>query len=162
MVRAGKKLHNTKNESVKWVSVCVSRPDVSHSAYKTLAYQVSFPQNPSVIMARIQLRRVVDNVVLSHFSFAGMKTSASMDGSDNKKTRHKLKKFLTRRPTLQSVRDKGYIKGTGEQPAPLRSTDQWKTGLHLEGLNDVRQKPSLFFLSWIESQKAQGGSASPP
>ncbi|XP_076600867.1 rho GTPase-activating protein 12-like isoform X3 [Chaetodon auriga] len=39
-----------------------------------------------------------------------MKTSASMDGSDNKKTRHKLKKFLTRRPTLQSVRDKGYIK----------------------------------------------------
>ncbi|XP_070700762.1 rho GTPase-activating protein 12-like isoform X2 [Pempheris klunzingeri] len=39
-----------------------------------------------------------------------MKTSASMDGSDNKKTRHKLKKFLTRRPTLQAVRDKGYIK----------------------------------------------------
>ncbi|KAM6990227.1 rho GTPase-activating protein 12-like isoform 2-T2 [Tautogolabrus adspersus] len=39
-----------------------------------------------------------------------MKNSASMDGSDNKKTRHKLKKFLTRRPTLQSVRDKGYIK----------------------------------------------------
>uniref|UniRef100_A0A8C4HMN7 Rho GTPase-activating protein 12 n=1 Tax=Dicentrarchus labrax TaxID=13489 RepID=A0A8C4HMN7_DICLA len=39
-----------------------------------------------------------------------MKTSTSMDGSDNKKTRHKLKKFLTRRPTLQSVRDKGYIK----------------------------------------------------
>ncbi|XP_030015631.1 rho GTPase-activating protein 12-like [Sphaeramia orbicularis] len=41
-----------------------------------------------------------------------MKTSSSMDGSDNKKTRHKLKKFLTRRPTLQAVRDKGYIKGT--------------------------------------------------
>uniref|UniRef100_A0A8C4HM08 Rho GTPase-activating protein 12 n=1 Tax=Dicentrarchus labrax TaxID=13489 RepID=A0A8C4HM08_DICLA len=39
-----------------------------------------------------------------------IKTSTSMDGSDNKKTRHKLKKFLTRRPTLQSVRDKGYIK----------------------------------------------------
>lgn len=85
---------------------------------------MSFPQNLSVIMARIQLRRVVDNVVLSHFSFAGMKTSASMDGSDNKKTRHKLKKFLTRRPTLQSVRDKGYIKGTGEQPAPLRNTNE--------------------------------------
>uniref|UniRef100_A0A672JU91 Rho GTPase-activating protein 12-like n=1 Tax=Salarias fasciatus TaxID=181472 RepID=A0A672JU91_SALFA len=33
-----------------------------------------------------------------------------MDASDNKKTRHKLKKFLTRRPTLQAVRDKGYIK----------------------------------------------------
>ncbi|KAM4605182.1 rho GTPase-activating protein 12-like isoform 2-T2 [Polymixia lowei] len=39
-----------------------------------------------------------------------MKTSSSMDASDNKKTKHKLKKFLTRRPTLQAVRDKGYIK----------------------------------------------------
>uniref|UniRef100_A0A667ZRR3 Rho GTPase activating protein 12b n=1 Tax=Myripristis murdjan TaxID=586833 RepID=A0A667ZRR3_9TELE len=39
-----------------------------------------------------------------------MKSSTSMDASDNKKTRHKLKKFLTRRPTLQAVRDKGYIK----------------------------------------------------
>ncbi|KAM9323439.1 rho GTPase-activating protein 12-like isoform 2-T2 [Pholidichthys leucotaenia] len=39
-----------------------------------------------------------------------MKSSASIDSSDNKKTRHKLKKFLTRRPTLQAVRDKGYIK----------------------------------------------------
>ncbi|XP_062413806.1 LOW QUALITY PROTEIN: rho GTPase-activating protein 12-like [Pungitius pungitius] len=39
----------------------------------------------------------------------GVKTSTSMDTSDNKKTRHKLKKFLTRRPTLQAVRDKGYI-----------------------------------------------------
>ncbi|KAG9337457.1 hypothetical protein JZ751_028749 [Albula glossodonta] len=36
--------------------------------------------------------------------------SASMDCSDQKKTRVKLKKFLTRRPTLQAVRDKGYIK----------------------------------------------------
>lgn len=42
---------------------------------------------------------------------AAMKNSTSMDSSDNKKTRHKLKKFLTRRPTLQAVRDKGYIKG---------------------------------------------------
>uniref|UniRef100_UPI0037E8F68F rho GTPase-activating protein 12b isoform X4 n=1 Tax=Semicossyphus pulcher TaxID=241346 RepID=UPI0037E8F68F len=39
-----------------------------------------------------------------------MKTSVSMDVSDQKKTRLKLKKFLTRRPTYQSVRDKGYIK----------------------------------------------------
>ncbi|XP_072219752.1 rho GTPase-activating protein 12-like isoform X7 [Leuresthes tenuis] len=39
-----------------------------------------------------------------------MKPAASLDTSDNKKTRHKLKKFLTRRPTLQAVRDKGYIK----------------------------------------------------
>ncbi|CAJ1081926.1 rho GTPase-activating protein 12b isoform X6 [Xyrichtys novacula] len=39
-----------------------------------------------------------------------MKTSVSMDASDQKKTRLKLKKFLTRRPTYQAVRDKGYIK----------------------------------------------------
>uniref|UniRef100_A0A668AW76 Rho GTPase activating protein 12 n=1 Tax=Myripristis murdjan TaxID=586833 RepID=A0A668AW76_9TELE len=39
-----------------------------------------------------------------------MKTSVSMDASDQKKTRVKLKKFLTRRPTYQAVRDKGYIK----------------------------------------------------
>ncbi|KAJ8011556.1 hypothetical protein DPEC_G00059470 [Dallia pectoralis] len=39
-----------------------------------------------------------------------MKNSTSMDASENKKTKHKLKKFLTRRPTLQTVRDKGYIK----------------------------------------------------
>uniref|UniRef100_A0A8C2AZM4 Rho GTPase activating protein 12b n=1 Tax=Cyprinus carpio TaxID=7962 RepID=A0A8C2AZM4_CYPCA len=34
----------------------------------------------------------------------------SLDSSEQKKTRVKLKKFLTRRPTLQAVRDKGYIK----------------------------------------------------
>ncbi|XP_055031094.1 rho GTPase-activating protein 12b isoform X1 [Misgurnus anguillicaudatus] len=39
-----------------------------------------------------------------------MKTSSSMESSEQKKTRVKLKKFLTRRPTLQAVRDKGYIK----------------------------------------------------
>ncbi|KAM9461954.1 rho GTPase-activating protein 12b isoform 4-T4 [Clarias gariepinus] len=36
--------------------------------------------------------------------------SAAMESADQKKTRVKLKKFLTRRPTLQAVRDKGYIK----------------------------------------------------
>lgn len=40
-----------------------------------------------------------------------MKTSISMDSTDQKKTRVKLKKFLTRRPTYQAVKDKGYIKG---------------------------------------------------
>ncbi|XP_041102910.1 rho GTPase-activating protein 12-like isoform X7 [Polyodon spathula] len=39
-----------------------------------------------------------------------MKSSVSIDSSDQKKTKVKLKKFLTRRPTLQAVRDKGYIK----------------------------------------------------
>lgn len=39
-----------------------------------------------------------------------VKSSVSMDLSDQKKTRMKLKKFLTRRPTYQAVRDKGYIK----------------------------------------------------
>ncbi|XP_078089491.1 rho GTPase-activating protein 12b isoform X2 [Mustelus asterias] len=36
--------------------------------------------------------------------------SSSIDTADQKKTKTKLKKFLTRRPTLQAVRDKGYIK----------------------------------------------------
>ncbi|XP_073711974.1 rho GTPase-activating protein 12a isoform X2 [Misgurnus anguillicaudatus] len=39
-----------------------------------------------------------------------MKNSVSMDNSEEKKTKTKLKKFLTRRPTLQAVKDKGYIK----------------------------------------------------
>ncbi|XP_051530309.1 rho GTPase-activating protein 12-like isoform X2 [Myxocyprinus asiaticus] len=39
-----------------------------------------------------------------------VKNSSSMESSEQKKTRVKLKKFLTRRPTLQAVRDKGYIK----------------------------------------------------
>ncbi|KAM6977335.1 rho GTPase-activating protein 12-like isoform 2-T2 [Aplochiton taeniatus] len=39
-----------------------------------------------------------------------MKSSVSMDTSEQKKTRVKLKKFLTRRPTYQAVKDKGYIK----------------------------------------------------
>ncbi|XP_059827947.1 rho GTPase-activating protein 12b isoform X5 [Hypanus sabinus] len=39
-----------------------------------------------------------------------MKSSSNVDNADQKKTKTKLKKFLTRRPTLQAVRDKGYIK----------------------------------------------------
>ncbi|XP_012724859.2 rho GTPase-activating protein 12 isoform X8 [Fundulus heteroclitus] len=39
-----------------------------------------------------------------------MKPSANVEATDNKKARHKLKKFLHRRPTLQAVKDKGYIK----------------------------------------------------
>ncbi|XP_074049207.1 rho GTPase-activating protein 12 isoform X2 [Macrotis lagotis] len=36
--------------------------------------------------------------------------SSSIDSSEQKKTKKNLKKFLTRRPTLQAVREKGYIK----------------------------------------------------
>ncbi|XP_048693703.1 rho GTPase-activating protein 12 isoform X7 [Caretta caretta] len=39
-----------------------------------------------------------------------MKISSNIDSSEQKKTKTKLKKFLTRRPTLQAVREKGYIK----------------------------------------------------
>ncbi|XP_059765869.1 rho GTPase-activating protein 12 isoform X3 [Balaenoptera ricei] len=35
---------------------------------------------------------------------------SSIDSSEQKKTKKNLKKFLTRRPTLQAVREKGYIK----------------------------------------------------
>ncbi|KAG7220009.1 hypothetical protein INR49_009329 [Caranx melampygus] len=85
------------------------KPDKEHRDSKK--GRVPLLQNiERAVMAISVLVRVLDNTVLSHLSSAAMKTSASMDASDNKKTRHKLKKFLTRRPTLQAVRDKGYIK----------------------------------------------------
>lgn len=46
-----------------------------------------------------------------NLSSSAMKLSGSIDASEQKKTKTKLKKFLTRRPTLQAVREKGYIKG---------------------------------------------------
>nr|XP_009943428.1 PREDICTED: rho GTPase-activating protein 12 isoform X3 [Opisthocomus hoazin] len=39
-----------------------------------------------------------------------VKGPSNIDSTDQKKTKTKLKKFLTRRPTLQAVREKGYIK----------------------------------------------------
>ncbi|MEE6467081.1 hypothetical protein FKM82_007138 [Ascaphus truei] len=42
--------------------------------------------------------------------YRSIKPSGSIDVSEQKKTKTKLKKFLTRRPTLQAVREKGYIK----------------------------------------------------
>lgn len=45
------------------------------------------------------------------FVVPAIKSSGNVDNADQKKTKTKLKKFLTRRPTLQAVRDKGYIKG---------------------------------------------------
>uniref|UniRef100_A0A663DQB4 Rho GTPase activating protein 12 n=1 Tax=Aquila chrysaetos chrysaetos TaxID=223781 RepID=A0A663DQB4_AQUCH len=39
-----------------------------------------------------------------------VKAPSNVDTTDQKKTKTKLKKFLTRRPTLQAVREKGYIK----------------------------------------------------
>ncbi|XP_049654474.1 rho GTPase-activating protein 12 isoform X4 [Accipiter gentilis] len=39
-----------------------------------------------------------------------VKAPSNIDTTDQKKTKTKLKKFLTRRPTLQAVREKGYIK----------------------------------------------------
>ncbi|KAM8811346.1 rho GTPase-activating protein 12 isoform 6-T6 [Eudromia elegans] len=39
-----------------------------------------------------------------------VKVPSSIDSTEQKKTKTKLKKFLTRRPTLQAVREKGYIK----------------------------------------------------
>lgn len=70
-------------------------------------------------MAISVLRRVVDNTILSRVSSTAMKPSTSMDSAEHKKTRHKLKKLLTGRPTLQTVKDKGYIKGAKETTATL-------------------------------------------
>ncbi|XP_077347193.1 rho GTPase-activating protein 12 isoform X1 [Lithobates pipiens] len=39
-----------------------------------------------------------------------IKQTSSIDNTEQKKTKTKLKKFLIRRPTLQAVREKGYIK----------------------------------------------------
>ncbi|KAF7221947.1 rho GTPase-activating protein 12b isoform X4 [Nothobranchius furzeri] len=39
-----------------------------------------------------------------------LKPTTSVETSDNKKAKKRLKHFLTRRPTLQAVKDKGYIK----------------------------------------------------
>lgn len=38
-------------------------------------------------------------------------TAPSPGDSDSSKVRNKLRKFLQRRPTLQSLRERGYIKG---------------------------------------------------
>lgn len=38
-------------------------------------------------------------------------SSTSTSEADQKKVRTKLKKFLLKRPTLQSVKDRGYIRG---------------------------------------------------
>uniref|UniRef100_A0A6Q2XF24 Rho GTPase activating protein 12a n=1 Tax=Esox lucius TaxID=8010 RepID=A0A6Q2XF24_ESOLU len=59
---------------------------------------------------RALLDTISTHVIFLHICPVAIKPSTSMDTSENKKTKHKLKKFLTRRPTLQTVRDKGYIK----------------------------------------------------
>ena len=45
--------------------------------------------------------------------------------SDLSRVRHKLRKFLLRRPTLQSLREKGYIRGTG---GTRRAGHRWRRG----------------------------------
>lgn len=42
---------------------------------------------------------------------AGQPMGSASGESDSSKVRNKLRKFLQRRPTLQSLREKGYIKG---------------------------------------------------
>ncbi|KAM4705510.1 rho GTPase-activating protein 12 isoform 1-T1 [Rhinophrynus dorsalis] len=42
--------------------------------------------------------------------YRSIKPATSIDNAEQKKTKTKLKKFLTRRPTMQAVREKGYIK----------------------------------------------------
>lgn len=42
---------------------------------------------------------------------AGQAAGSAGGESDSNKVRNKLRKFLQRRPTLQSLRERGYIKG---------------------------------------------------
>lgn len=41
----------------------------------------------------------------------GLEKNDKENHDQQKKTKTRLKKFLTRRPSLQAVKDKGYIKG---------------------------------------------------
>lgn len=43
-------------------------------------------------------------------------SSSSAGDADQKRVRTKLMKFLMKRPTLQSVKEKGYIRGSFKQP----------------------------------------------
>lgn len=49
-------------------------------------------------------------------------SSSSAGDTDPKKVRTKLMKFLMKRPTLQSVKEKGYIRGNLQTVGNLRST----------------------------------------
>lgn len=53
---------------------------------------------------------------------AGPVLSPSGLESDLSKVRHKLRKFLQRRPTLQSLREKGYIRGMAGRRGGRRGT----------------------------------------
>uniref|UniRef100_A0A8C6PBT7 Rho GTPase activating protein 12a n=1 Tax=Nothobranchius furzeri TaxID=105023 RepID=A0A8C6PBT7_NOTFU len=53
--------------------------------------------------------KALQEAINTHVSGASF-LSASASTSDNKKAKKRLKHFLTRRPTLQAVKDKGYIK----------------------------------------------------
>uniref|UniRef100_A0A671KN30 Rho GTPase-activating protein 27-like n=1 Tax=Sinocyclocheilus anshuiensis TaxID=1608454 RepID=A0A671KN30_9TELE len=57
------------------------------------------------------IRQLYKNVLPSSCSLASRHpSSSSTPEADQKKVRTKLKKFLLKRPTLQSVKDKGYIR----------------------------------------------------
>lgn len=58
--------------------------------------------------------------------------------SDVSKVRYKLRKFLLRRPTLQSLREKGYIKGTG---GVRRAGCWWPRGQ--AGLTSLSPRPGV-------------------
>lgn len=63
--------------------------------------------------------------VLCFPAAAGPVLSPGGQESDLSKVRHKLRRFLQRRPTLQSLREKGYIRGMAARP-------EWAAG-HLRG-----------------------------
>lgn len=68
---------------------------------------VTTPRGPAELPRRHRLTR-------SAFPAAAAPAlSPGGQESDLSKVRHKLRKFLLRRPTLQSLREKGYIRGTG-------------------------------------------------
>uniref|UniRef100_A0A3P9HTF0 Rho GTPase activating protein 12a n=1 Tax=Oryzias latipes TaxID=8090 RepID=A0A3P9HTF0_ORYLA len=73
----------------------------SHACESDEALEEDLPESPGEEMKKKKDSRVSKKEKAS-------KPATATETSD--KTKHKLRKFLSRRPTLQSVRDKGYIK----------------------------------------------------
>ncbi|XP_076156361.1 rho GTPase-activating protein 12-like isoform X1 [Alosa pseudoharengus] len=100
-------LMQSDNESLinEWLHA-ITEAIHTHAWESDEAIEEDMPESPEKHDHDKDLR---DSKKLRAAAGAGMKSSSSMDVSDHRK-RTKLKKFLTRRPTLQAVRDKGYIK----------------------------------------------------
>nr|XP_023660571.1 rho GTPase-activating protein 12-like isoform X2 [Paramormyrops kingsleyae] len=99
--------HETSiNEWYKALSETIS----AHAWESDEAIEEDIPESPMGEKPEKEKEKEKDKEQRESRKGRAVKTSVSMESTEDKKTKVKLKKFLTRRPTLQSVRDKGYIK----------------------------------------------------